>query len=92
MGLVLAVVVHTADVQDRDGARLALMRLVCRFPRLKRIWADRAYAGKWCYGPGMLVVGPWSWCGGQRTKTLSRSFPAAGSSSARSHGSGGTGD
>ena len=46
MGLVLAVVVHTADVQDRDGARLALLRLVGRFPRLERIWADGAYAGK----------------------------------------------
>ena len=46
MGLVLAVVVHAADVQDRDGARLALMRLVGRFPRLERIWADGAYAGK----------------------------------------------
>ena len=46
MGLVLAVVVHTADVQDRDGARLALVRLVGRFPRLERIWADGAYAGK----------------------------------------------
>ena len=39
-------VVHTADVQDRDGARLALGRLVGRFPRLERIWADGAYAGK----------------------------------------------
>ena len=46
MGLVLAVVVHTADVQNRDGARLALVRLVGRFPRLERIWADGAYAGK----------------------------------------------
>ena len=46
MGMVLAVVVHAADVQDRDGARLALMRLVGRFPHLKRIWADGAYAGK----------------------------------------------
>ena len=42
----MAVVVHTADVQDRDGARLALVRLVGRFPRLERIWADGAYAGK----------------------------------------------
>ena len=42
----MAVVVHTADVQDRDGARLALVRLVGRFPRLERIWADGAYSGK----------------------------------------------
>ena len=39
-------VVHPANMQDRDGARLALMGLVGRFPRLKRIWADGAYAGK----------------------------------------------
>ena len=39
-------VVHPANIQDRDGARLALMGLVGRFPRLKRIWADGAYAGK----------------------------------------------
>ena len=46
MGLVLVVAVHAADVQDRDGARMALKRLVGRFPRLERIWADGAYAGK----------------------------------------------
>lgn len=38
--------VHPADIQDRQGARLVLMRLVGRFPRLRRIWADGAYAGK----------------------------------------------
>ena len=45
-GLLLAVAVHPADVQDRDGAKLVLSRLVGRFPRLERIWADGAYAGK----------------------------------------------
>jgi len=45
-GLLLTVVVHPANIQDRDGAKLALMRLVGRFPRLKRVWADGAYAGK----------------------------------------------
>jgi transposase len=43
MGLLLAVVVHSASVQDRDGARLVLARLAGRFPRLKLIWADAAY-------------------------------------------------
>ncbi len=46
MGLLLVVAVHPANVQDRDGAKLTLMRLVGRFPRLERIWADGAYAGK----------------------------------------------
>ena len=45
MGLLLAVVVHAADIQDRDGAKLVLTKLLGRFPRLELIWADAAYAG-----------------------------------------------
>ncbi len=45
-GLLLAVTVHPADIQDRDGAKLVLQRLLGRCPRLERIWADGAYAGK----------------------------------------------
>ena len=45
LGLLLAVVVHTADLQDRDGARLVLARLADRFPRLRLIWADGGYQG-----------------------------------------------
>ena len=46
LGLLLAVAVHAADVQDRDGAKLVLTRLVGRFPRLRLIWADGGYSGK----------------------------------------------
>ena len=46
LGLLLAVTVHPADIQDRDGARLVLRRLMGRFPRLQLIWADGAYGGK----------------------------------------------
>ncbi len=46
LGLVLAVVVHAADIQDRDGAKLVLAKLAGRFSRLKLIWADGGYAGK----------------------------------------------
>lgn len=45
-GWLLAVVVHPANVQDRDGAKPVLQRLRGHFPRLKRIWGDGAYAGK----------------------------------------------
>jgi putative transposase len=45
LGLLLAVVVHTADIQDRDGARQVLARLADRFPRLQVIWADGGYQG-----------------------------------------------
>jgi putative transposase len=43
--LILAVVVHSAGIQDRDGAKLVFERLHGVFPRLRRIWADGAYAG-----------------------------------------------
>jgi putative transposase len=46
MGLLLAVVVHAANVQDRDGAKLLFMKVKGCFPRLKLIWADGAYAGQ----------------------------------------------
>ena len=60
-GLLLAVVVHAASIQDRDGARLVLARLLNRFPRLQIIWADAAYAGKliawaWATGGWLLQV------------------------------------
>ena len=46
MGLLLRVVVHTANIQDRDGAKLLLAQAKGFFPRLQRIWADGGYAGK----------------------------------------------
>lgn len=45
LGLILAVVVHAADIQDRDGGRRVLERVGTRFHRLRRIWADGGYAG-----------------------------------------------
>jgi len=50
--------VHPADVQDRDGAMLALAQLAGRAPRLKRIWADGAYTGR--LAQWALDVGGWS--------------------------------
>ena len=46
LGLLLMVVVHSAAIQDRDGAKLVLARMWRRFPRLRLIWADGGYAGK----------------------------------------------
>jgi putative transposase len=45
LGLLLAVVVTSADVQDRDGARTLLGILGHRLTRLRLIWADSAYTG-----------------------------------------------
>jgi putative transposase len=46
MGLVLEAVVHAADIQDRDGAKLVFKRIKRYFKKLKLIWADGGYAGK----------------------------------------------
>jgi putative transposase len=57
--MILAVVVHAASVQDRDGAKLVLAKLVGAFPRLQLIWADGGYAGQlieWVKGLGGWVL------------------------------------
>jgi putative transposase len=46
MGLLLMVVVHAANIQDRDGAKLVLAQIAERLPHLKLIWADGGYAGQ----------------------------------------------
>lgn len=46
LGLLLAVVVTAASVQDRDGAIQLLVLLRHKFSRLRLIWADQAYAGE----------------------------------------------
>jgi len=57
LGQVLVVAVHAADIQGREGAKLALAKLAGRLPRLAVIWADAGYTGKllvWA-----LVTGGW---------------------------------
>ena len=46
MGLLLLTVVHAANIQDRDGARLLLFRAANLLPRMSLIGADGGYAGK----------------------------------------------
>ena len=45
-GLLLAVLVTTAAVQDRDAARLLLAALRYCFVNITLAWADAAYAGQ----------------------------------------------
>ena len=46
LGLILAIIVHPANIQDRDGAKWVLQSLLGEFPRLRKIWADGGYRGK----------------------------------------------
>lgn len=57
----MAVVVHAANIQDRDGAKLVLQRLRCQCFRLVLIWADGGYVGQ-------LV--DWLWSLRRRSKIL----------------------
>lgn len=45
LDLLLAVLVHPSSIQDRDGAKALLVKLIGKYPRLKTLWADAAYAG-----------------------------------------------
>lgn len=45
-------VVHSAGLQDSHGAKLVCEKLKGRFPRLRLIWADGAYAA---YGNQLLL-------------------------------------
>ena len=59
LGLLLVVVVHAACVQDRDGGRLAIDRLRGKFQRLRTIWADGGYVGRfveWTQTVGKWIV------------------------------------
>ena len=57
MGLLLAILVHPANVSDRNGAYATLARLVGRFPRLQQVWADAGYSGQ----VPELVETMWGW-------------------------------
>jgi transposase len=45
LGLLLRVVVHPANLQDREGATLVLADLGPQFPRLQHLWADQGSTG-----------------------------------------------
>lgn len=61
MSLLLIVVVHVANIQDRDGAKPVLEKAKQQFSRLKLLWADGGCAGKliaWVkeHCPGILEI------------------------------------
>ncbi len=45
LGLVFALAVTTADVQDRDGCRLLLRKLSGSGKKLRKVWVDGGYRG-----------------------------------------------
>jgi putative transposase len=58
LGLIWALVVHEASIQDRDGAKLVFFAAMAVLTRLLRVWADGGYTGKlvdWVKAQG------WGW-------------------------------
>ena len=49
LGLIFALVVHPANLQDRDGGKLLIRQLGTRFRRMRLIFADGGYAGKFVH-------------------------------------------
>ena len=45
LGLLLHAIVHSADVQDRDGDVLVLQTLFGKLPFLQKLFADGGYVG-----------------------------------------------
>jgi hypothetical protein len=46
LGLLVGAVVHTADIQNRDGASEVLASIRTGFPWLRHVFADGGYAGE----------------------------------------------
>jgi len=46
LGLIMALVVHSAAIQDRDGAKIVFEQAQKKCTRLEKVWADGGYAGK----------------------------------------------
>lgn len=58
-GSLIALLVHTADVQDNHGAVPLLRSLGRRLPNLRHIFADRVYRGPKLLG-ALADLGPWT--------------------------------
>lgn len=54
----MSVAVHSADIQDRDGAGAVLREARRRFPFIERIYADGGYQGPRMAGT-IARTGPW---------------------------------
>ena len=57
LGMVLAVLVTAAGVQDRDGAWPVLREMHREHPTVRVVWVDSAYAGALVTGVGAALIG-----------------------------------
>jgi transposase len=58
-GLLVGLVIHQADIQDRDGAPSVLALIKSAFPWLRHIFADGGYAGE-KLAEALAPLGDWT--------------------------------
>jgi transposase len=58
-GYLVHAVIHSADIQDRDGAPLVLAAIINRFPWLRHVFADGGYAGEKLEA-ALAKIGSWT--------------------------------
>lgn len=58
-GNLVHTVIHTADIQDRDGAPLVFAEIIHRHPWLRHVFADGGYAGD-KLRQALHKIGPWT--------------------------------
>lgn len=59
IGLPVGMIVHPANIQDRDGAPSLLARIRARYPWLRHVFADAGYAGEKLKG-ALKGLGDWT--------------------------------
>ena len=59
LGLMVGLIVHSADIQDRDGAPEVLKSIRHAFPWLRHVFADGGYAGPKLRGK-LAKIGDWT--------------------------------
>jgi len=59
LGLLIGLIVHGADIQDRDGAPAVLKSIRYSFPWLRHVFADGGYAGPKLKG-ALEKIGDWT--------------------------------
>lgn len=80
LGLMVGLMVHSADIQDRDGAPDLLKSIRNRWPRLLHVFADGGYAGD-KLKKRLQKIGKW------KLEIIKRSDKAKGLKSCRAVGS-----
>ncbi|WP_431683745.1 transposase [Kitasatospora sp. KL5] len=91
LGLLLAVHVVAANVQDRDGARRPLLWTRLDHPGVRKIWADQGFTGRLVDWSAQILGRELESSARTLTNAASRSSPSGGPESACSRGSPPTG-